>query len=240
MQGPYAATIFHSWLILVRGTIRRAGPRGVSVLASGAWELSTLWEAWQRGGITAVHAALDEADVVVTHAGLGALAVNLTCALMLARHRTGSGSLTRAAYLSAAFVEADFAFYGTVLSGTPELKERWKRGVGLVNGVLALVAIALSSRKRIAWWIATIYLVLFMVSNALLLVDPVATDFGTNALGGGPDSRRMPNAQSPEEVAAVIHELLEHPRGDVYTRPEYHEQVLGFYGAEDQGAPPKR
>ena len=43
---------------------------------------------------------------------------------------------SRAAYLSAAFVEADFAFYGTVLSGTPELKERWKRGVGLVNGVL--------------------------------------------------------------------------------------------------------
>ena len=54
VQGPYAATIFHSWLLLVRGTIRRAGPRGVSVLASGAWELSTLWEAWQRGGITAV------------------------------------------------------------------------------------------------------------------------------------------------------------------------------------------
>ena len=43
-----------------------------------------------------------------------------------------------------------------------------------------LVAIALSSRKRIAWWIATIYLVLFMVSNALLLVDPVATDFGVD------------------------------------------------------------
>ena len=62
VQGPYAATIFHSWLLLVRGTIRRAGPRGVSVLASGAWELSTLWEAWQLGGVSAVHAALDEAD----------------------------------------------------------------------------------------------------------------------------------------------------------------------------------
>lgn len=37
----------------------------------------------------------------LTLAGLGALAVNLTCALMLARHRSGSGSLTRAAYLSA-------------------------------------------------------------------------------------------------------------------------------------------
>ena len=61
-QGPYAATIFHSWLLLVRGTVRRAGDKGVSVLASGAWELSTLWDAWQRGGIEAVHAALDEAD----------------------------------------------------------------------------------------------------------------------------------------------------------------------------------
>nr|WP_276081760.1 cation transporter [Methylobacterium sp. GC_Met_2] len=37
----------------------------------------------------------------LTLAGLGALAVNLTCAAMLARHRTGSGSLTQAAYLSA-------------------------------------------------------------------------------------------------------------------------------------------
>ena len=26
VQGPYAATIFHSWLILVRGTIRRDLP----------------------------------------------------------------------------------------------------------------------------------------------------------------------------------------------------------------------
>ncbi len=42
----------------------------------------------------------------------------------------------RASYLSAEFVEADFAFYGTVLSGTPRLKDRWKRGVELVNGVL--------------------------------------------------------------------------------------------------------
>ena len=36
-------------------------------------------------------------------------------------------------YLSRAFVDERFRFYGTVLSGTPELKERWKRGVGLVE-----------------------------------------------------------------------------------------------------------
>ncbi len=36
-------------------------------------------------------------------------------------------------YLSRALVNERFRFYGTVLSGTPELKERWKRGVGLVE-----------------------------------------------------------------------------------------------------------
>ncbi|MBG0740225.1 peptidase M13 [Paeniglutamicibacter antarcticus] len=41
-----------------------------------------------------------------------------------------------ASYLSNDFVEADFAFYGTTLSGTEEIKERWKRGVALVQGSL--------------------------------------------------------------------------------------------------------
>ena len=39
-------------------------------------------------------------------------------------------------YLSSAFVDANFAFYGTTLSGTPRNKERWKRGVALVEGAL--------------------------------------------------------------------------------------------------------
>ena len=41
-----------------------------------------------------------------------------------------------ASYLSSEFVDESFAFYGTKLSGTPELKARWKRGVGLVEGSL--------------------------------------------------------------------------------------------------------
>jgi putative endopeptidase len=41
-----------------------------------------------------------------------------------------------AAYLSGAFVEANFDFYGRTLSGTPELRARWKRGVALVEGSL--------------------------------------------------------------------------------------------------------
>ena len=43
---------------------------------------------------------------------------------------------TAAAYLSSPFVEANFDFYGRTLSGTPELRARWKRGVGLVEGAL--------------------------------------------------------------------------------------------------------
>jgi len=41
-----------------------------------------------------------------------------------------------AAYLSKDFVETNFDFYGRTLSGTPELRARWKRGVALVEGAL--------------------------------------------------------------------------------------------------------
>ena len=38
-----------------------------------------------------------------------------------------------APYLSSALVEENFDFYGRTLSGVPEMRERWKRGVGLVE-----------------------------------------------------------------------------------------------------------
>ena len=39
-------------------------------------------------------------------------------------------------YLSADFVEAHFDFYGRTLTGQPEQRARWKRGVALVEGTL--------------------------------------------------------------------------------------------------------
>jgi error-prone DNA polymerase len=54
VQGPYAATVFHSWLLVIRGVLRRTGPRGVSLRATGAWELPALHEAWETGGTAAV------------------------------------------------------------------------------------------------------------------------------------------------------------------------------------------
>ncbi|MBP1182117.1 cation transporter [Methylobacterium sp. PvR107] len=58
--------------------------------------LAGAWAAYAKSTDFVAPAALP-----LTLTGLGALAVNLACALMLARHRTGAGSLTRAAYLSA-------------------------------------------------------------------------------------------------------------------------------------------
>lgn len=39
-------------------------------------------------------------------------------------------------YLSSDFVSANFEFYGRTLSGTDELRPRWKRGVGFVEGAM--------------------------------------------------------------------------------------------------------
>ncbi|QCX26154.1 M13 family metallopeptidase [Nocardioides jishulii] len=41
-----------------------------------------------------------------------------------------------ASYLTDDFVETNFDFYGRTLSGTPELRERWKRGVAFVEGAI--------------------------------------------------------------------------------------------------------
>lgn len=62
------------------------------------------------------------------------------------------------------------------------------------------------------------------------LVSPgvVRTEFGVNALHGGPDSRTLPDSQSADEVAVVIGDLIETRRPDVYTRPGARERVLGY------------
>jgi error-prone DNA polymerase len=69
-QGPYAATVFHSWLLVVRGELRRTGYRGVSLRATGCWELPALHALWQRDGIEAVRA-----EMAVVPEGFGAVGV---------------------------------------------------------------------------------------------------------------------------------------------------------------------
>jgi error-prone DNA polymerase len=53
-QGRYAETLFHSWLLVIRGIVRRTGPQGLSLRGTGAWDLTTLHDAWVQGGPSAV------------------------------------------------------------------------------------------------------------------------------------------------------------------------------------------
>jgi error-prone DNA polymerase len=53
-QVGYASTVFHSWLLVIRGFVRRTGPRGVSLRATGCWELPAMRDAWEVGGSPAV------------------------------------------------------------------------------------------------------------------------------------------------------------------------------------------
>jgi len=65
------------------------------------------------------------------------------------------------------------------------------------------------------------------------LVSPgvVRTDFGLNAMHGGPDSRQFPGSQSAEEVAAVIANVIVTRAADVYTLPGAHQRVAEYYAS---------
>lgn len=56
----------------------------------------------------------------------------------------------------------------------------------------------------------------------------VATEFGINAVHGGPDSRTFEGAQTADEVAAVIAGVIRSRAADVYTRPESRQAVLDY------------
>ena len=58
--------------------------------------IATAWMAWSK-----FHHPVPPAELPMILAGLGALGVNLTCAMLLAKVRNVAGSLSRAAFLSA-------------------------------------------------------------------------------------------------------------------------------------------
>jgi error-prone DNA polymerase len=55
-----AHTVFHSWLLLVRGTVQRRGARSFSVVGTAAWNLAELAELRAEGGLERVAARLSE------------------------------------------------------------------------------------------------------------------------------------------------------------------------------------
>ena len=54
VQKEYAGVLFNSSLFLARGHVRRTGPRGVSLRATGAWDLPSAYEKWSASRSTLV------------------------------------------------------------------------------------------------------------------------------------------------------------------------------------------
>jgi Co/Zn/Cd efflux system component len=78
--------------------------------------LATLWTAWQKFAVP-----VPPAPIPLSLTGAGALVVNVTCALLLVRFRSHSGSLTRAAFLSArndAYANVAIVLAGLVTAAT--------------------------------------------------------------------------------------------------------------------------
>ncbi len=94
------------------------------------------WAAW-REGLGADEAALEQVVVRQPSAVEGIAALWTEQPLDAWKAWLAARVTARCAgYLSSALVDEQFDFYGRTLSGTQELRERWKRGVALVEGTL--------------------------------------------------------------------------------------------------------
>ncbi|WP_424893137.1 DNA polymerase III subunit alpha [Streptomyces sp. XH2] len=64
-----AHTVFHSWLLLVRGVVQRRGPRSLSVVGAAAWDLAQLTKLRAEGGLEAVASVLARPQPAASAAG---------------------------------------------------------------------------------------------------------------------------------------------------------------------------
>ncbi|MDP9431191.1 MAG: DNA polymerase III subunit alpha [Actinomycetota bacterium] len=132
-QAGYASTLFHSWLLVVRGTVRRTGPRGVSMQADGCWELPYLRSCWETGGLPAVWAAMDGAPVISERAVHGAAQSRSTRPVMAGFPvPVGNGGAA----------DGGAAHGGAALGGTPHV-----HATGFTQSPYADVAPAASTAK---------------------------------------------------------------------------------------------
>jgi short-subunit dehydrogenase len=71
---------------------------------------------------------------------------------------------------------------------------------------------------------------------SLVMPGVVTTEFAANSRHGSPMLTPPPNAQTPQEVAAAMIELIDHPQAEIYTNPavqlervkRYYEDVSAF------------
>lgn len=102
--------------------------------------------------------------------------------------RTASAS---ADYLTGAVVDEDFDFYGRTLSGTPALRERWKRGVSVVESAIGEAVGKLyverhfpaSSKERMVELVANLVEAYRQSISALAWMSPATRERALEKLG---------------------------------------------------------
>jgi len=129
-QAGYAATVFHSWLLVIRGTVRRTGPRGISINANAAWELSVLREAWEVGGFAAVEAEMQQAQRVSDAAVQGAAESRSTRPVMTKPPPVGG----RARVYSSGFATSPYADIRPAGNGSGPPRKLWHSSPGSSGG----------------------------------------------------------------------------------------------------------
>ena len=102
--------------------------------------VATLWTAWLK-----FNSPVPPEPWLLSLTGLGALVVNLTCALTLMRFRHHSGSLTRAAFLSA----RNDAFANVAIVCTGLLTTQWSSGWPDLLVGLAIAAVNADAAKEV-------------------------------------------------------------------------------------------
>src|SRR4051812_37139090 len=104
-QVGYASTVFHSWLLVIRGIVRRTGPRGISLNATGCWELPVLHAAWEAGGLADVAEAMRTPAVASEQAVHGAAASRSTRPVVAAPPVGGGSRLHPTGFRSSPYAD---------------------------------------------------------------------------------------------------------------------------------------
>ncbi len=136
LETAIAAT--HWDRVRTRDVSQTHNPMGVDGLAE-LWP-QTWWDSW-RAGLQAPpelleHVVVGQPSFFTGVAELLASASDPARLEQWKRWLTWKAVHSAAPYCSNDLVQENFDFYGRTLSGTPQLRERWKRGVSLVQGAV--------------------------------------------------------------------------------------------------------
>ena len=116
---------------------RLGAPLAALLLLPGG---ATLWTAWQKW-----LAPLPPAPLPLSLTALGALAVNVSCAVLLARVRHAGGSLSQAAFLSA----RNDVWVGLAILGAAALTLAWRSAWPDLAVGLAILGLSLDAAREI-------------------------------------------------------------------------------------------